>query len=108
MQNRLFIGRGNPIVLEFAFNGDFADGGLFNFDNITAKIGGEEYSANNDPDKVIVTSDKELRIIIGDITQLDSGFYKLELIGYSSTYQNGYVLACDGYGLSTPLQAISC
>lgn len=107
MQNRLFIGRDNPIVLEFTFTGDFASGGLSNFDNITANIGGEEYSTSNDPDKIIVDGDT-LRLAIGDVTQLNPGFYQLELIGYSPTYDDGYVLACDGYGLSTPLQAINC
>lgn len=107
MQNRLFIGRDNPIVLEFNFTGDFASGGLSNFDNITVNIGGEEYSTNNDPDKIIVDGDA-LRIAIGDVTQLTPGFYQLELIGYSSTYDDGYVLACGGYQGLDRLQIVSC
>ena len=106
MQNRIFIGRDNPASLKFTFDGDFGDGGLSNFDVITVELGGESYSSVDDPDAIYLTDDLTLVISIGDVTSLDAGFYSVKVIGYSSTYDDGYVLTCEEFGNIEKLQVI--
>lgn len=108
MQNRIFIGRDNPAILVFSFTGDFADGGLSNFDDIQVAIDSETYSTVTDPTKVFTTDDNTLRIAIGDSTSLAAGYYHVDVVGFSSTYNDGYVLACGGYNGLARLQVIDC
>ena len=92
MQNTVYLGKDNPIVLEFGFEGDFETGGLSNFTDIQVTIGGELYTLLLNPASVVVESDTELRILIGTVTSLTEGSYSIEIIGVSATYDDGYNL----------------
>ena len=108
MQNIVYKGFDNPLVLLFTFTGDYADGGLNNFSRIEAVIGDEEYNTVDNPTNIFVESDTELRILIGDTTQLDVGYYHLHLVGFSDTYDDGFVLACGGINGLDRLRVIDC
>lgn len=99
MQNFFIKGRDNPVVINF----NFADGfSLAMFDRVVFQIGNEEYATDTHPQKVVV--DRESLILsIGDITQLDIGRYPPIITGYSSTYDDGYVLT----GRSNPVLSSS-
>lgn len=91
-QNKIVKGRDNPVIINFDFTGSFASGGLNNFTKIVVGIGGESYNTEDNPDKVIVNGKFQLALMIGDVTNLESGNYDLTVTGYSSTYDNGYEL----------------
>ena len=92
MQNVIIKGKDNPVVLNFSFTGDFASGGLSNFDDIEVYIGSESYTLVLDPQNVVVEADSQLRILIGDTTSLDAGFYEIKVVGINGVYNDGYVL----------------
>ena len=89
-QNRIVKGRGNPVALEFFFDGEFKAAGLNNFTRIVVEVGGETY--DTDGNFVAIHSATELRIRIGTQTALVVGEYPLTLTGYSATYTDGYEL----------------
>lgn len=93
MQNVIVKGNDNPVVMTFSFTGDFLASGLNTFTSITLTIGGEEYSTNLTPDNLSVESDTELRLKIGDTTALADGRYLPEIVGFSATYDDGYLLS---------------
>lgn len=91
-KNKIIKGRDNPVVLNFIFYDSFAADGLNNFNKIVVEVGGESYNTEDNPDKVIVNGEFQLALLIGDVTNLESGNYDLTVTGYSSTYDNGYEL----------------
>lgn len=93
MQNVIIKGRDNPVVMTFAFVGEFAADGLSNFTDITVQVGGETYSTITDPNQLFTASNTELRLKIGDTTTLADGTYMPEVIGFSATYDDGYLLS---------------
>ena len=99
MQNVVYLGRDNPIIVNFTFTGDFANDGLSNFTDIQVTIGDETYTLLVNPANVIVSSDTQLRILIGDTTSLSPGGYQIKIIGISAIYDDGYVLTgCGSLG----------
>lgn len=93
MQNTILLNRDNPIIFEFTFTGDFEVSGLNNFiTDITVQLGDEVYSINDSTPKLFIDSPTELRLSIGDTTALSAGYYTPIIIGYSPTYNDGYVL----------------
>lgn len=96
MQNVIYLGKDNPVIIEFTFTGDFADNGLSNFTDIQVTISDETYTLLLNPTNVVVNSNTELRVLIGADTSLDVGFYTLSIVGVSATYTNGYNLTSCG------------
>jgi len=92
MQNEIYKGFDNPVVFTFAFTGEFAANGLSNFTDITLDIGGESYSTVTTPNQLFLNGNNELRLKIGDTTALIAGSYKPEIVGFSATYNDGYLL----------------
>ncbi len=95
-QNVIYKGKDNPIAIEAAFTGDFGDGGFNNFDNIVVDIGAESYSLISNPGNIVIVSSSELHIVIGVDTTLDDGIYSIAITGFSSTYDDGYLLTGCG------------
>lgn len=93
MQNVIVKGNDNPVVMTFSFAGDFAASGLNTFISVDLVIGGETYSTDGTPTNLSIESDTELRLKIGDTTTLDAGNYLPEIIGYSATYDDGYLIS---------------
>lgn len=87
--NFFIKGRDNPVVINFTFADGFS---LADFDRIEFKIGGETYATDTDPTRLFVDGES-LTVSIGDTTALAVGRYFPEIIGYSSTYDDGYVLS---------------
>lgn len=88
MQNFLIKGRDNPVIINFSFDNGFS---LAMFDRIEVKIGTETYATDTDPTKIVVDGNS-LIISVGDTTELAAGPYSPEIIGYSTQYDDGYVL----------------
>jgi hypothetical protein len=97
MRNIVYLGHDNEIVLRFTFSGEFAEGGLGNFDEIKMAVGGEEYSTTGTPANLFVNGN-DLVCSIGDSTDLEEGYHHVLVKGFSGVYDDGYVL------LSTKLQ----
>ena len=95
-QNVIYLGKDNPVIVEFSFTGDFATDGLSNFTDIQVTIGDETYTLLINPSNIVVNSNTELRILIGDTTSLGEGAYSIKIVGVSATYDDGYVLAGCG------------
>ena len=96
MHNIIIKDRGNPVILEFTFNGDFETNGLNTFDYITISIDNESYSTQDADNKLTISTDgMDLILNIGDSTNLSVGYYTPVVIGYSPTYNDGYVLNSD-------------
>jgi hypothetical protein len=94
-QNTVFIGNDNPVIVNFSFTGDFSVDGLSNFTDIQVGVGSESYTLLTNPSNVVVSSNTQLRIKIGDSTALGTGLYPLKIVGFSATYDDGYVLMCN-------------
>jgi len=94
-QNVIVKGKDNPVVISWTFTGDFAASGLNTFTRIELIIGGETYSTDLTPDNLSIESDAELRLKIGDTTALADGNYLPQIVGYSATYDDGYLLSGD-------------
>lgn len=92
MQDIIIKGSDNPVIFEFTFSGDFSASGLNNFTRITVAIGNESYDSSVDINQLKINSPTELSLSIGDTTTLDAGSYTPIIIGYSATYDDGYVL----------------
>jgi hypothetical protein len=92
MQNEIYIGLDNPVVMTFSFTGEFSGGGLSNFTYIQLTIGSEVYTTNGTPLQLFLNGNNELRLKIGDTTALDAGSYLPEIIGFSTDYNDGYLL----------------
>ena len=96
MQNIIIKGRDNPVILEFTFTGDFETNGLNTFDYITLSVDSESYSTQDADNNLTISTDgMRLTLNIGDTTNLSDGYYTPTVIGYSSTYDDGYVLNSD-------------
>lgn len=104
MHNIIIKGRDNPVILEFTFTGDFETNGLNTFDYITLSIDNESYSTQDADNKLTITDliindevkkGAGLELNIGDSTNLPVGYYTPAVIGYSPTYDDGYVLNSD-------------
>ena len=109
MQNEIYLGLDNPVVMTFSFSGEFAAGGLSNFTNIQLTIGGEVYTTTGTPAQLFLNGNNELRLKIGDTTALTVGTYQPEIIGFSATYDDGYLLhgACKKV-LTTKIKVKEC
>ena len=86
--NFFIKGRDNPVVINFTFADGFS---LADFDRIEFKIGNETYDSAVDAAAVVYAGSK-LTLSIGDTTALAVGKYTPTIIGYSATYDDGYVL----------------
>lgn len=89
MQNVIVKGRDNPVIMTFTFTGDFEAQGLNNFSSITVDVGSETYSTAN---SVTIVDKHTLSLNIGSVTALADGNYNPEIVGFSATYPNGYLL----------------
>jgi hypothetical protein len=92
-QNKIIKGLDNPVIMKFTFTGDFAASGLSTFTSINVSIGDETYTTILNPDNLFVVSDTELRLRIGDVTALSRGAYLPEVVGFSLTYNDGYLIS---------------
>jgi len=95
MKNIIILSRNNEVEIAFTFTGDFAENGLSNFTNIQLTIGGETYTTTSNPSELYLNGNNALVLNIGSVTALAVGSYKPEIIGFSATYPDGFVLACD-------------
>ena len=91
-QDTVIIGKDNPVILVGNFNGDFAAEQFDTFSRITLSIGGENYSTDTTPQQLFVFNKNQLRLVIGDTTSLEPGRYDFELVGFSPTYDDGYLI----------------
>lgn len=87
-QNVIIKGKDNPVVITFAFTGDFASLGLNTFTSVSVQVGDETYTTGGP--NLSIESNSELRLKIGDVTTLDAGYYLPTIIGYSATYDDGF------------------
>lgn len=95
-QNIVFLGKDNPVVIKFTFDGEFLADGLSNFTNIIVNVSTETYTLLLNPTNVIVFSNTELRIAIGTDTALTAGSYDITVTGISANYDDGYILIDEG------------
>ena len=93
IQNRIYKGYNNPVIIDFVFYDAMSSQGLSNFTKMVVDIGNETYSTDTTPDNLYVEGDS-LFLDIGEVTQLPVGTkeYTLTIIGYNNEYQSGYVL----------------
>ena len=94
-QDTIIKGCDNPIVFEFTFSGYFAASGLNTFSSITLDIGSESYDNTVDTTKLIIDSDTQLTLSIGDSTTLADGSYSPTIKGFSVVYDDGYQLTSE-------------
>lgn len=92
-QDTVIKGKDNPVIFNFTMTGDFAANQLNTFDKVTVDIGGEAYATDTTPNQLFIVSGNQLRLKIGDITTLAVGGYIPEIIGYSTDYNDGYLLS---------------
>lgn len=104
--NVIYKGFDNPIIFTFSFSGDFAALGLNNFTRIDVTIGSETYSTTGQ--YLAITDANTLTLSISDVTNLADGSYGVEIIGFNSTYDDGFVLACKKARTLTNVRVISC
>lgn len=103
MQNVIIKGKDNPVIFNFSFTGDFAAEQLASFDRITLQLGTETYDTSTQPNLLFLVGNAQLRLKIGDTTQLSPGGYTPEIIGYSADYDDGYLLTGAKRRLITPV-----
>lgn len=103
MQNVIIKGKDNPVIFTFNFTGDFAAEQLASFDRITVQLGAELYDTSSQPSILFLVGSNQLRLKIGDTTQLAPGGYTPEIIGYSADYDDGYLLTGAKRRLITPV-----
>jgi hypothetical protein len=92
-QNKVIKGLDNPVVMNFTFTGDFAALGLNTFTSINLDLGDETYTTLLNPNNLFIVSNTELRLRIGDTTALVAGSYLPEIVGFSATYNDGYLIS---------------
>lgn len=107
MQNQVFLGTDTPVVMNFSFTGNFSANGLSNFTDIKLFIGDEEYSTTLTPNNLFTTSNTELRLNIGVDTVLAARSYEVKIVGFSPTYDDGYVLV-GCYRNSLTVKVVEC
>jgi hypothetical protein len=93
MQNLIIKGKDNPVVMQFTFDGEFAEIGLANFTRITLTIGGETYDSDTQPTLLFTNGNNELRLKVGDTTALEVGTYIAEIVGFNIIYNDGYLIS---------------
>ena len=81
--NTIYKGLNNPVLINKST--------LPLFDRITLEIGGEVYDTVSTPDNLFIEGDY-LTLQIGNITALSPGGYVPEIMGYSETYPDGYLI----------------
>jgi hypothetical protein len=86
MQNVIIKGRDNPVRLVFSFTGDVS---LATFSSITIGLGDELYTSG---DGFLSVDGDELTLKIGDTTALQPGSYYPEIVGYSTQFDDGFLL----------------
>jgi len=92
IQNIIQKGYDNPVIIIFSFNGEFSVDGLSNFTDIILEIGDETYSTSQNPENLFLNGSNELRLKIGDSTNLPAGSYIPKIVGFTPTYDDGYLL----------------
>jgi len=92
MNNKIIPPLDNRVEIIFEFTGEFAVNGLSNFEEIILTIGSEVYSTTANPTDLYHTDNTTLTLDIGDSTELLSGLYIPKVVGYNSTYDDGYGL----------------
>lgn len=88
-QDKVILGTDTPVVFTFKFTEGFT---LDDFTDIKLYIGDEGYSTITTPDNLFTTSSTELRMNIGVDTTLPAKSYAVKIVGFSATYDDGYVL----------------
>ena len=89
LQDTIFKGLDNPVIIPATFSGDFT--GWSDFTDIVVDIGNESYSIQQDPQQLFINGN-ELRLKIGDTTSLEPGQYYLKIVGFSAAYDDGYLI----------------
>ena len=85
------------VVFVFDFqNSEFSVNGLDNFTNITVDIGSESYSTVGEPSRLYTDGTTKLVLDIGDITNLEAGYYIPTIKGFNPIYDDGVTLNDDG------------
>ena len=92
-ENVIIKGRDNRVDIPFSFSGPFAASGLNTFTEVTLEIGGDSYSTTDNPTQLIIVDDNTLSLRIGDSTELADGLYLPEIVGFSATYDDGYLIS---------------
>ena len=64
------------VIIVFNFNeGDFTELGLNTFSDIKVTLGNNTYSLSDDPDKINIDSNTELRLNLNSDASLKEGYY---------------------------------
>ena len=108
LNNIIYKGRDNEVIIGFTFDGDFAALGLANFTEITLNLGGEGYSTLSTPVQLFLKDNFTLVFQLGDITSLEVGQYAPDIIGISATYDDGYILNCSTYSKISRIVVKDC
>ena len=107
-QDKIIKGFDNPVVMEFTFTGDFAALGLNTFTSISLSLGTETYTTLLNPDNLFIVSNTELRLKIGDITALAEDAYLPEIVGFSPTYNDGYLISGSCNVVLSAILVVDC
>jgi hypothetical protein len=100
VQNVIYLGLDNPVIITGSFAGEFTS--WSDFTRIVLNIGSEVYSTDTTPNQLFINGN-ELRLKIGDTTALTPGGYPLRIVGYSATYDDGYLLTDKKLGNLPPV-----
>lgn len=87
MQNVIIKGKDNPVRLTFSFTGSVT---LASFTSLALTIGGESYTTAGGK---LTVDGNDLVLSIGDTTALSPGCYHPEIVGYSTQFNDGYLLS---------------
>lgn len=96
-QKFIIKGRDNPVVINFTFDVDGDPSfGLNGFTDIEVIFGSETYTLLLDPTVVVVNSDTQLQLNLGDTSEEFPSYFVIT--GINATYPDGYVLTSKCLG----------
>lgn len=90
-QDIIVKGRDNPVVIDFTFQVEgFPNFGLISFTDMEVIFGTETYTLLLDPTIVVVNSNTQLQLNLGDTAEEFPSY--LVITGFNVDYPDGYVL----------------
>lgn len=106
--NVVTLGSPNPVVINFGLRGEFEQNKLLSFDYMEVLIGNESYSTNGTPEQLFVAGDNndELRLKIGETSNLKPNHYIPTIKGYNLQYPSGYEFNSPRMQLIDPIRVI--
>lgn len=96
-QDTVIKGKDNPLVINFTFSiPSDPTFGLDTFTEIDVNFGAEDYSLTADPTIVVVNSNTQLQLNLGDTAEPYPSY--LTIVGTNATYPDGYELTSKCLG----------